>query len=63
MYYFPKKSNNGLGLQIVYNFWSAIKLGWLRRLGKNSFWKTLHVENLRDKSLLFNPHNSNELPL
>ena len=58
---FSPKTNNGLGLQRVSTFWSAIKLGWLRRLGKESFWKTLHIEDLKDKSLLFNPHNANEL--
>ena len=36
-------------------------MGWLRRLNKPSFWKTLLIEDLKDKSLLFDPHNSNEL--
>ena len=38
-------------------------MGWLRRLGHNSFWKTLHIEDLKDKSLLFNPYKSNETNL
>merc|ERR1712082_243757 len=38
-----------------------LKLGWLRRLGKESFWKSLHLEDLKDKTLLFDPHNSNEV--
>ena len=58
---FSPKSLNGLGLQRVATFWSAIKLGWLRRLGHDSFWKTLHLEDLNDESLLFDPHTSNEL--
>ena len=58
---FAPKSHNGLGLQRVSIFWSAIKMSWLRRLEKPSFWKTLHIEDLKDKSLLFNPYNSNEL--
>ena len=58
---FAPKTHNGLGLQRVSTFWSAIKMGWLRRLNKPSFWKTLHIEDLKDKSLLFDPHNSNEL--
>ena len=57
---FAPKSNNGLGLQRVATFWSSIKLSWLRRLGKDSFWKQLHLEDLKDRSLLFNPHKSNE---
>ena len=48
---FPPKSHNGLGLQRVSSFWSAIKMGWLRRLSKPSFWKTLHID----------PHYSNKL--
>ena len=36
---FSQKSLNGLDLQGVATFWSAIKLGWLRRLGNDSFWK------------------------
>ena len=35
-------------------------MGWLRRLNRESLWKTLHLEDLKDKSLLFNPHSSNE---
>ena len=35
-------------------------MAWLRRLGHESFWKTLHLEDLKDKSLLFNPYKSNE---
>ena len=54
---FAPKSYNGLGLQRVSNFLSAIKMGWLRRLNKPSSWKTLHIEDLKDKSLLFDPHN------
>merc|ERR1712082_202460 len=57
---FSPKSNNGLGLQRVATFWSSIKLSWLRRLRKESFWKQLHLEDLKDKRLLFNPYNSNE---
>ena len=53
--------NNSLGLQRVSSFWSAIKMGWLRRLNKPYFWKTLHIEDLKDKSLLIDPHDSNEL--
>ena len=53
---FAPKSNNGLGLQRVSTFWSSIKMGWLRRLGHESLWKTLHLEDLGDKSLLFNPY-------
>jgi hypothetical protein len=45
----------------VSTFWAAIKLGWLRRLNKTSFWKTLHIEDIKDKSLVFNPHHANEL--
>ena len=60
---FSPKANNGLGHERVSTFWAAIKLGWLRRLGKESFWKTLHIEDLKDKSLLFNPYNANELLL
>ena len=58
---FSPKSLNGLGLQRVATFWSAIKMGWLRRLGHDSFWKTLHLEDLNDNSLLFNPYTSNEI--
>ena len=54
---FSPKSLNGLGLQRVSTFWSAIKLGWLRRLGHDSFWKTLHLEDLKDQSILFKPYN------
>ena len=43
---FTPKANNRLGLQRVSSLWSAIQLGWLRRLGHDSFWKTLHVEDL-----------------
>ena len=50
---FPPKSHNGLGLQRVSSFWSAIKMGWLRRLNKPSFWKNLHIEDLKYKYLLF----------
>ena len=57
---FSPKSNNGLGLRRISTFWSAIKMGWLRRLGHKSFWRTLHLEVLKDKSLLFNPYKSNE---
>ena len=57
---FSPKSQNGLGLRRIAIFWSAIKMGWLRRLNHESFWKTLHLEDLKDKSLLFNPHSSNE---
>ena len=57
---FSPKSNNGLGLQRVSSFWSAIMMGWLHRLGHESFCKTLHLEYLNDKSLLFNPYKSNE---
>ena len=35
-------------------------MGWLRRLGHDSFWKTLHLEDLKDKSLLFNPYKTSE---
>ena len=52
---FVPKSNNDLGLCRVYTFWSSIKMGWCHRLGHESFWKTLHLEDLGDKSLLFNP--------
>merc|ERR1712082_80063 len=38
-----------------------LKLGWLRRLGKESFRKSLHLEDLKDKTLPFDPHNSNEV--
>ena len=55
---FAPQKNNGLGLQRVSTFWAAIKLGWLRRLGKKSFWKSLH---LKDKTPMFDPHNSNEV--
>ena len=44
-------------------FWTAIKMGRLCRLGHNSFWKTLHIEDLKDKSLLFYPYKSNETNL
>ena len=57
---FSPKSQNGLGLQRIAIFWSAIKMGLLRRLNHESFWKTLHLEDLKDKALLFNPHNTNE---
>ncbi len=57
---FAPKSNNGLGLQRVSTFWSSIKLSWLKRLGKDSFWEKLHLEDLKDRNLLFNPHNSNK---
>ena len=57
---FAPKSNNGLGLQCVSTFWASIKMGWLRRLGHDSFWKTLHLEDLKDKSLLFNPYKTSE---
>ena len=57
---FAPKKNNGLGLQRVSTFWTSIKLSWLRRLGKDSFWKALHLEDLKDKKLLFDPYNSNE---
>ena len=57
---FGKKKYNGLGLQRISTFWSAIKIGWLRRLTHDSFWKTLHIEDLKDKSLIFNPYKSNE---
>ena len=58
---FPPKTHNSLGLQIISNFWSAIKMGWLRRLDHDSFWKTLHFEDIKDETLLFNPHSSNEI--
>ena len=35
--FFAEKSNNGLGLQRVSTFWSAIKIGWLRRLNETYF--------------------------
>ena len=57
---FAPKSNNGLGLQRVSTFWSSIKMGWLCRLGHESFWKTLHLEDSGGKSLLFNPYTSNK---
>ena len=57
---FSPKIHNGLGLQRVATFWSAIKMGWLRRLDHESYWKTLHLEDLKDESLIFNPHNTNE---
>ena len=57
---FAPKSNNGLGLQRVSTFWASIKMGWLRRLGHDSFWKTLHLEDLKDKALLFNPYKTSE---
>ena len=60
---FAPKKYNGLGLQRVATFWTSIKLSWLRRLGHDSFWKTLHIEDLKDKSLMFNPHKSNEINL
>ena len=52
---FALKTHNGLGLQRVSTFGSAIKMGWLGRLNKPFFWKTLNIEDLKDKSLLFNP--------
>ena len=58
---FSPKSQNGLGLQRIATFWSAIKMGWLRRLNHESFWKTLHLEDLKDETLLFSPHSSNEI--
>ena len=58
---FAPKANNDLGLQRVSTFWTAIKMGWFRRLGHDSFWKTLHLKDLKDKTLLFNPYKSNEL--
>ena len=48
-------------MQRIATFWSAIKMGWLRRLNHDSFWKTLHLEDLKDHTLLFNPHSSNEI--
>ena len=48
---FAPQSNNGLGLQHVSTFCSSIKMSWLHR--HESFWKTLHLEDLGDKSLLF----------
>ena len=57
---FAPKYNNGLGLQRVSTFWASIKMGWLRRLGHDSFWKTLYLEDLKDKSLLFNPYKTSE---
>ena len=57
---FSPKLNNGLGLQQGEHFWKAIKMGWLRRLSRPSFWKTLHFEDLRNKKILFihtNPTN------
>ncbi len=57
---FAPKTHNGLGLQRVATFWSAIKMGWFRRLDHESFWRTLHIEDLADKTLIFNPHSSNE---
>ena len=35
-------------------------MGWFRRLDHDSFWKTLHIEDLSDETLIFNPHNSNK---
>ena len=35
-------------------------MGWLRRLDHESFWRTIHLEDLKDETLLFNPHSSNE---
>ena len=58
---FSPISQNGLALQKIATFRSAIKMGWLRRLNHDSFWKTLHLEDLKDLTLLFNPHNSNEI--
>ena len=60
---FSPKSQNGLGLQRVATFWCAIKMDLLRRLGHDSFWKTLHPEDLNDNSLLFNPYTSNEISI
>ena len=56
---FSPKAHNGLGLQRIATFWSAIKMGWFRRLDHDSFWKTFDIEDLSDKTLIFNPHNSN----
>ena len=58
---FSPKSQNGLGLQRIATFWSAIKMGWLMRLKHDSFWKTLQLEDLKDQTLLFNPHSSNKI--
>ena len=57
---FSPKTHNGLGLQRIATFWSAIKMGWFRRLDHESFWKTLHLEDLVDETLIFDPHKSNE---
>ena len=43
---FSPKTQNGLGHQRIFNFWSAIKMGWLIRLNHESFWKTHHLEDL-----------------
>ena len=58
---FSPKSQNGLGLQRIATFWSAIKMGWLRQLNHESFWKTLHLEDLKDETLLFSPHSSKKI--
>ena len=52
---FAPKTNNGLGLQRVSTFWSSIKMGWFRRLWHNSFWKTLHLEDLKDEKIYVQP--------
>ena len=54
---FPPKSMNGLGLQRVGTFWKAFKMGWFRKLGRETFWKTLHLEDCKDKNLLFSLTN------
>ena len=53
---FAPRTRNRLGLQRVSTFWTAIKLGWHQILGHDSFWKTLHLEDLKDKTLIFNPY-------
>ena len=35
-------------------------MGWFRRMDHESYWKTLHLEDLKDKTLIFNQYNSNE---
>ena len=58
---FSPKTHNGLGLQRISTFWYAIKMEWLRRLDHEPSWRTLHLEDLKDETLLFNPQSSNKI--
>lgn len=47
------KQNLGFGLQNTYNFWSAFKMPWLKRLQKQLTWRNIDSADLGSASQIF----------